>query len=728
VRNPSTNRSKLTQGTDAKLTLALHDDTLMRVQRLSVREAMNEPFVIRVRAISDDEDIDLESIVGKGFVLTVTTPSSGSEEAARRSWSGVCAEMGEVHAEEVRGKSIYELVLVPALWRTKLRTNCRIYQHMTTPDIVDKLLVEWDIKATRRLHAEYRRHEYIVQYNETDFAFLSRLLEDAGISYYFENAPDETKGRRITTLVFADAPHANEPRKAPLGYTPHRAHLFGADVDKDLASRVVLGQKLALGRFTLRGHDFRARSDMPVNAAHHMDTEENYEHYEYLGPGFSRWSDQGVGDTPTADARGSVRVDHKKAPGIVEQRGRGHRRERRVVTFETNALDIAPGTVCAINQGSSGANHPRSDLGPDKKLLVVGSSIEWARDEDWAITARAVFASSPHVPERRTPKPRIFGLQSAVVTGPPGEEIHVDEWGRVSVQFPWDREGKYDHHSSCWIRVSQAWAGGGFGFAIHPRVGWEALVAYYEGDPDLPIIVGFVHNATTRVPHLLPENKDSSRWRSNTYPGGAGYNEIHFKDTSGAEEFNLQAQKDHTRVVNNDMTSHVGNDKTSYVGSNHTQQIGMDSLLSAGGSILSNAAEIHRMLVGNSTGVVLRKDRVIVLSTGGASIKLAGDNIDINATGNICLHAGKELHISSNKGTVRVQGGKHVLINEHERGPEVRPDQPIAASSPGSPLAGGTLGPPFLPSALASLVKLPGPFAEVTQAVGAIEGLVKGKS
>jgi hypothetical protein len=234
-----------------------------------------------------------------------------------------------------------------------------------------------------------------------------------------------------------------------------------------------------------------------------------------------------------------------------------------------------------------------------------------------------------------------------------------------------------------------------------------------------------VHNSTTAVPHELPASKDSSRWRSNSYPGGAGYNEIHFKDTNGAEEFNLQAQKDHSRVVNNDMRSHVGNDKASHVGNNDSHHVGADSLLNAGGSILTNALSMHRMLVGDSTGMVMRQDKVIVLSTGGASIKLSGDNVDINAKGNICFHAGKEMHISSHKGSIRIQGGKHVVINEQERGPEVKPDKPRVADSPLPPASGNAGTPPFKPSGFPAAIAAAGSFAEAFLGTG---GGANGKS
>jgi type VI secretion system secreted protein VgrG len=275
---------KLVQNTNAKLTLADHPDTLLVVQSVSVREEMNKPFKICVRAISDREDIDLESIVGKGFVLTMTTPNVHEDGSAKRMWSGVCATMTQLHVEAAPGKSLYELRLVPTLWRTKLRTNCRIYQHMSTPDIVGKLLTEWDIEPVWRLRSEHKKHEYIVQYNETDYAFISRMLEEAGISYYFHDNTDAHMGREIMRLVMNDAPHANEQRKATLGYTPHRAHLFGGDVDKDLCALVVLTRRMVHGRFTLRGHDFRARSDMPVHAEHAMDTERNYRATRTSGP------------------------------------------------------------------------------------------------------------------------------------------------------------------------------------------------------------------------------------------------------------------------------------------------------------------------------------------------------------------------------------------------------------------------------------------------------------
>ena len=208
-------------------------------------------------------------------------------------------------------------------------------------------------------------------------------------------------------------------------------------------------------------------------------------------------------------------------------------------------LDLSPGVVFQIT------GHPRHELAGDARLLVVRQTIAGELQGSWSITGEAVLAAEAYRPPIVTPKPRVHGLQSAIVVGPPGEEIHTDEYGRVRVQFHWDREGARDEKSSCFLRVSQGWASRGFGALAIPRIGDEVLVGFFEGDPDQPVIVGRVHNSAARVPYALPVNKTRSTWRSESTPGGGGHNEITFEDQKGKELLHLHAERDLERVVKN---------------------------------------------------------------------------------------------------------------------------------------------------------------------------------
>ena len=230
-------------------------------------------------------------------------------------------------------------------------------------------------------------------------------------------------------------------------------------------------------------------------------------------------------------------------------------------------LDLSPGAKLTIE------DHPHASLGSDRRLLAVEQTIEGGFGVDWTVRGVAVFADTPYRPPLVTPRPIVEGVQSATVVGPPGQEIHVDELGRVRVQFPWDREGKRDDDSSCWVRVSQGWAGTGFGLLNNPRVGQEVLIGFLEGDPDRPVVVGRVFNKTSPVPYPLPAHKTRSTWKSNSSPGGGGFNEIMFEDLAGQELVWVQAEKDLRKLVKNDETITVGHDRQKLVKNDETEVV-----------------------------------------------------------------------------------------------------------------------------------------------------------
>jgi type VI secretion system secreted protein VgrG len=233
------------------------------------------------------------------------------------------------------------------------------------------------------------------------------------------------------------------------------------------------------------------------------------------------------------------------------------------------------------------------DFDPTKKLLALEISFEGTHDAEWSCSASAVFATEPYRPPHKTPKPTIQGLQSAIVVGPKGQEIYTDEHGRVRVQFHWDRAAPFDDQSSLWMRVSYGWAGGGYGLIALPRVGHEVLVAFLEGDPDLPVVVGRVHGETTQVPHRLPESKTASAWRSASTPGGDGFNELLFEDAKGKELVYMQAERDMRRLVKRDETAiternrleTIGVNAVKLVGRNETETIGMNRAVVIGSNL-----------------------------------------------------------------------------------------------------------------------------------------------
>jgi type VI secretion system secreted protein VgrG len=255
----------------------------------------------------------------------------------------------------------------------------------------------------------------------------------------------------------------------------------------------------------------------------------------------------------------------------------------------------------------------------------------------------------------RTSKPIVRGVQSAVVVGPAGEEIHTDEFGRVRVQFHWDREGKYDDNSSCWMRVSQGWAGSGYGMIVIPRIGQEVLVGFFEGDPDQPVIIGRVYNNTARVPYKLPDHKTKSTWKSDSSPNSDGFNEIMFEDAKGKELVYVQAQKDLQKLVKNNETERTGVNRTIAVGANRTATIGVNDTTIVGVKHRLTIAQPKEPPPSIPPTTFDMSDKKLSYTTGEASIIFDGPNITLEAKGNITIR--------SKGGDVIIQGGPNVKIN-----------------------------------------------------------------
>jgi type VI secretion system secreted protein VgrG len=640
------------------LRLASKESTLS-VRTFSVVEGMSRPFDVSIIARSPEEDIDLEGLVGLGAGLRV---------ASALTWTGIIADAEQVDVEP-DGLSTYFLRIVPPISRARHRRNNRIFQHLSAPEIAQKLLGEWEIEPALELDpGEFPKLEYRVQYGETDFCFFHRMLEEAGISYYFR-PPDE--GSEATSkLVLCAEPTAREPR-APLDYINNLEHAKG----REAVTHVKIAHQARSGRFTVRDHDFRQRADFQLlaeaKAAHAVPTEEErYELYHY-DPG-SFVVDPG-------------RVDEREGKAIAARRLAGARQGRRRVTLQTSALSLAPADVFSIDQ------HPRSDLARDKLLLAVERTLEGTSEGEWKSFVTAVFAAEPYRPVVATPKPRMGGLQSAIVVGPAGEEIHTDEHGRVRVQFHWDREGKYTDESSCWIRVSQGWAGRGFGSVAIPRVGHEVLVDFLEGDPDQPMVVGRVYNGTAPYPYKLPENKTKSAWKSDSSPGSGGFNEISFEDAAGREKVFLHAQKDLEEVVREARSVQVGKALETRVGDGESRHVAADQRLEVGGSRVARVGGSdvlvvgteHRIQVGG-VGASLSNDR-IVLSTGGASITLSGGDIFLDASGSVRVSAAGAMGIAGQ--AVSIDGAPNVLLNSGGAGAPA----PVALSAEELSLAGVSL-------------------------------------
>ena len=706
-----------------ELSFASGEDSLS-VRHFAVREEISSLFEVDVLARSPLEEIDLEGIVdnGAGFgfnsgVVFLTTTN--------RVWTGICSHM-ELIQTEASGLSTYFLKIVPSFWRTTLRRNNRIFQHQTIPAIVQKVLAEWQITPELKLSASYPTHEYRVQYGETDFAFVCRLLEEAGITYFFTHEPPQTK------LVLTDQPTAPGARPTlPYVDNPNQ------EAEKEFVTKVKLTQKVKPGRFTFRDFDFRNQLDYQLFTEARAKTEIAYEQYHY-DPG-SFWVEPGMGgDTPVADDKGVARAIESEGKARATRELDGARRTRRVVSFKTNVLDLAPGALMAVT-------HPRADIS-SKKLLAIHSEIEGTPDQEWTITGEAVYADAPYRPERRTMRPRVQGVQSAVVVGPPGEEIHVDEFGRIRVQFHWDREGSYNDNSSCWIRVSQGWAGSGYGLINLPRVGQEVLVEFFEGDPDRPVVTGRVFSQTRRVIYKLPDDKTKSGWKSESSPGAGGFNELSFEDAKGREEIHIQAEKDFSELVKNNQSSTVLNNRSASITSNDSVSVGANQSFAViqnqshtvGANQSNNVGQSRSSVMGQAdtvsagelisgqvgklgVGYSFDKDQNITITNSVASIVFTKDGISLDSKGALLLTADGLLKLSG--GTVYIDGLPNVYVNcDAALAATVPTMDPVSPPSPPSgPGSGGaTIEAQSVLSGQGKVQK-PGGFKEVSMFLGAMK-------
>jgi type VI secretion system secreted protein VgrG len=692
------------------------------IREFSVHEHISSLFNVSLIALTDNANVDFESVVGQPARFRINLGGG-----KKRYWTGICNELQQLAAEEA-GLSTYRLSIVPSLWLLTQRRNYRIFQQMSEPDIAKKMLDEWGIEAELKIDkAAYKKRKYRVQYAESDYAFICRMLEDAGISFYFEQK------EKASVLVLSDAPQSNEARSAMI---PFRDSPTSAEREHVTDLRV--GRKVRPGKYTMRDHDYRRPPSYKLlssAAGGTLAVEERLERYHYTPGAFLFGTDKGD-DSPNADDKGKARTDEAEAAVLAQKRLAAKRGSATTFTFNTNAHDLAPGVVMSI------LDHPRTDLGPKKRLLIIETMIDGTHDGEWGHSCEARSADAPFRPSVSTPKPKISGVESATVVGPPGEEIHCDEFGRVRVHFHWDRESKMDDNSSCWIHVSQPWGGAGFGGMNLPRVGQEVLVDFLGGDPDRPVITGRLFTNLQKVPYKLPDNKTQSGLKSNSTNATGGYNELMFEDAAGKEQVRMQAEKDYNKLVKHDENATIGNDRTKLVknnesvtigndrtklvknneavtigndrtkvvknnedvtignnfaslvksnmrevtGMNRSQVVGVNRSTQVGGIDSTIVGVSHSIMVsppgegggGGSTAATMENQKITITTGGGASITMEGSTITMEAD-NIYIHAlsflgassmattvvggASGVTVGSAGGDVLIQGGPMVKIN-----------------------------------------------------------------
>ena len=608
------------------------------VREFTIHQRMSSIFDVTLHAVCENPDVDFDAVVGQPARFLLYSGVGGTQV---RFWSGICNDLSQVRVEE-RGLSTYRLNLVPTLWLLTQRRNYRMFQQLSEPDIVLEVLAEWGIEPELKIDkGAYKKRKYRVQYAESDYAFISRMLEDAGITFYFAQIGDETK------LVLSDAPHTNAPR-------PTISFRDNPTVaDREHVTNVRIGQRVRPGKYTMRDHDYRRPPSYKLAAsaaAPKVSIEERLERFHYTPGAFLFGAERGD-DTPNADDRGKARTDETEAAGLAEKRLAAKRSSGNVISFETNVHDLAPGVVVTF------ADHPRGDLAAGKNLLLVESLLAGTPNGDWHHSCEARRTEAPYRPPMTTPKPKAVGVESATVVGPPGEEIHCDEFGRVRVHFHWDRESQMDDKSSCWIHVSHPWGGAGYGGMNIPRVGQEVLVDFLGGDPDRPVIIGRVYTNLQKVPYKLPDNKTQSGWKSNSTTATGGYNELMFEDSAGKEQVRIQAERDMNTLVKNDQTTTVRRNRSTFVLANdlevvaafQTQVVGLNRTVAV---LQSQTHAVTKNIIQTAVeGFAYHKSKQTTFIESDEQIILkVGDNSFIRITPEGIVIQGPKVFINPNEG------------------------------------------------------------------------------
>ncbi|SAK89659.1 Rhs element Vgr protein [Caballeronia catudaia] len=552
---------------------------------------------VELTLVSKRADLDFGRILGKHVKVSLSVP-----KAKPRVFGGYVVGFRQTG---MRGRlHVYEAVVRPWLWLLARRSTCRIFQNKTVEEIVTAVFadpvykglefgeIKW--KASTRAHPP---REYCVQYRESDFNFVSRLLEDEGIYYWFQDKDGKE------SLILTDTLAAHES-VAGCESLPYGA-VMAAAPDIEYVSEWRTHHAIETRNWLLTDYDFKHPSrPLQKQAMKHMqgfDAFSGLEHFDYPG---------GYAEADHGESRAKARAEEWRVEGSVpgDPDINWHQVEAR-----TNSRSVRAGALIKLTR------HPRADQNAQYLVTRTRHEIELAdyeafdgaqanRCECWfsAIDAKQAFA-----PARSARKPFVQGPQTAVVVGPGGDEIYTDQYGRVKVQFFWDRQGKRDENSSCWIRVSQPWAGKGFGAVAIPRMGQEVIVDFLEGDPDRPIITGRVYNAEQMPPYDLPANMTQSGIKSRSSKGGSGANcnELRFEDKKGAEQVLIHAEKDQSIEVENDETHWVGHDRKKNIDHDETTVVKHDRTETVGNNEKIEVVVDRNEKVGNNETIAIVANR-----------------------------------------------------------------------------------------------------------------------
>jgi type VI secretion system secreted protein VgrG len=627
-------------------------------------EAISAPFQVNV-TLGCQDPVDFKELAGKEAVLTV---ASADTIGSNRYFHGEITKFKQIG--DNGDYYLYRARLVPAIWKLSLEQDCRIFQNSSLQSIIETIFHESGITSDRYkflLKDKELKSQYCVQYNETDLNFISRLLEEEGIFYFFEHYEDKH------IIVFCDfARFCNGisgdtviPYHSPDGLVPGGESITAFN----------FSERLYPNACTTTSFNYK-RTSIDLTSETGSSADSKTEIYEYSG-------------TFASQQRGKklakIRMEEHSSLG---KKAKGESNCPRLISGFTFTLKETGPSNLHGDYLLLGVEHV-GDQPQSLESQGGGSSDYW--------NGFICIPSSVNLrPSRITPKPVIPGMQTAIVTGPSGEQIYHDNFGRVKVRFHWDRKGAHDEKSSCWLRYAQGWGGGGWGMQFIPRVGDEVLVAFLDGDPDRPVIVGSLYNSANMPLYNPFESKAVSSIKTRSYPNGGmdNFNELRFDDNKGNEEIYLQGERDLNILVKNDRTQqvihneshHVGNnrlqtvqvDQVEQVGRNDTETIGANKTISVGGNktetVAINSAETvgvaKELTVGglyqvsvagamNETVIGAKAEEV-----GLTKQVMVGSHMTERVAGNRSIHVGEDL--SATIGQTLTQRAKVIILEADE--------------------------------------------------------------
>ena len=660
-------------GRDTLVTGPVADGVLL-LESFHGRETLGTPYRYDLTLLSPDPEIPVDKVLGQSLTIKLKLPTGD------RFFGGVVTYFAKTGFAMKHAR--YAAVLNPNIALFDYTRDCRIFDETNAPDLAKEVLGKRgfsDVKAP--LNGSYREREYTVQYRETDLNFIQRLLEEEGIYYFFKHE----EGKQTLVLADSAAAHATVPGYESILYLP-KEHKMAVEEEHFWSLRVA-GALFPGDYTTVRGYDYSKRrpaqlqyGKKPSQAA---QPGADFEDYDYPG---------GLSEEPDATEESLLRLQADVVANTM-------------IEVEGNTMGLGVGDLVTLRKPLSIS----SDVNPfwtgddfKKEYLITSATYTISvnqyetgdaadSDEPYQATYTLLDSHTQFRPQRTAVKPRIEGPQTALVVGPSGDEIYTDKFGRVKLQFDWDRRDSRNEKSSCWVRVAQVWAGAKWG-AIHiPRIGHEVMVEFLDGDPDRPIVTGRLYNTDCMPPYELPKNQTQSGIKSRSSKGGSdsNFNEIRFEDLKGKEELHIQAELDMSTNVKRNQTLYVGGDQSITIHGNQTvsvhgtdektgKKLPVQSVTSVTGKHTFDASDTIKILAptsitlecGGST-LVMVPGKITLTAGGGATVVLDANALTQASGGGKTLHDANVLHQASGGGKILLDanvkadasGGGSVLLD-----------------------------------------------------------------